>query len=93
MVAVTGKGGNDDKDDASFHVNTTWQQHMVFNTTRESLANAVVDPRVKVQSDWVLLDNQADISIVHPRYLQDIQSCDAVRVNGIGGLSCWKWGT
>ena len=87
MVAATATGGNDDKDDALFHVNATWQQHMVFNTTWELSVNAAVDPRVKVQSDWVLLDNQADISIANPRYLQDVQSCDAVRVNGIGGLS------
>ena len=49
--------------------------------------NVAVDPRAKVQPDWVLLDNQADISIIHPRFLRELQSCNEVRVNGIGGLS------
>ena len=66
---VTATSGNDDEDEAPFHVNATWQQHTVFNTTPIVSVNAAVDPRVKVQSNWVLLDNQADISIVQPRYL------------------------
>ena len=84
-MQTTATSGNDDEDNALFHVNATWQQHSVFNTTRVVSVNAAVDPRVKVQSDWVLLDNQADIRIVHPRYLQNFESCDAVRVNGKGG--------
>ena len=32
-VAASVEGGNDDDDDALFHVNATWQQHVVFNTT------------------------------------------------------------
>ena len=68
VAQATAISGNDDEDNASFHVNATWQQHAVFNTTREVSVNAAVDPRVKVQSDWVLLDNQLDISIVHPSY-------------------------
>ena len=69
VVQVTATSGNDDEDDAPFHVNATWQQHSVFNTTRVVSVNAATDPRVKVQSDWVLLDNQADISIVHQIFL------------------------
>ena len=68
-VQVTATSGNNEEDNALFHVDATWQQHSIFNTTRVVSVNAAVDPRVKVQSNWILLDNQADISIVQPRYL------------------------
>ena len=78
-----------DDDDASFHANATWGQHVAFTTliVREVSVNVAVDPQAKVQPDWVLLDNQVDIIIVHPRFLRELQSCNEVRVNGIGGLS------
>ena len=44
-IGTTATGGNDDEDDALFHVNATWQQHMVFNTTQELSVNAAVDPK------------------------------------------------
>ena len=78
-----------DDNDASFHANATWVQHVVFTTliVREISVIAALDPRAKVQPDWVLLDNHADISIVHLRFLRELQSCNEVRVNGVGGLS------
>jgi hypothetical protein len=62
MEKVSGKVTTveDGDDDAPFHVNATWD-NCVFNTRQVSV-NAAVDPRVKVQPDWVLLDNQADIA-------------------------------
>ena len=57
VAQATATSVNNDEDNALFYVNATWQQHSVFNTTHEVSVNAAVDPRVKVQSDWVLLDN------------------------------------
>ena len=51
------------------------------------MVNNAVDPRVKIGKGYFLLDNQADISIVDPRYLRQIEDCEEVRVNGIDGLS------
>ena len=59
---------------------------LYYIDSREVSVNLAVDPRAKVQPDWVLLDNQADISIVHLRFLRELQSCNEVRVNDIGGL-------
>ena len=84
-ASVATTTGDEDDEDPAFHVNATWDM-CVFNTRQVSV-NSAVDPKVKVQPDWVLLDNQADISILHPRFLTDIETCAPVRVNGIGGLT------
>jgi hypothetical protein len=48
-----------DDDDAWFHANASWGQHVVFTKSilREVSVNAAVHPQSKVQPDWVLLDN------------------------------------
>ena len=65
----------------------TWHEASTFATCREVMVNNAVDPRVKIGKGYFLLDNQADISIVDPKYLRQIEDCEEVRVNGIGGLS------
>ena len=76
-----------DDDDESYNMNCTWHEASTFATCREDMVNNAVDPRVKVCKGYFLLDNQADISIVDPRYLRQIEDCKEVRVNGIGELS------
>ena len=78
----------DGDDDALFNMNYTWQKGAsTFTTLREAMGNSAVDHECSMQEDWLLLDNQADISIINPKFLQDIEDCNEVRVNGIGGLS------
>jgi hypothetical protein len=48
--------------------------------------HSVLDVRYKIKPDTVLLDNQADVSVVLTDLLEDIQECDPVRINGIGGV-------
>jgi hypothetical protein len=45
-----------------------------------------VNKNNKIVEDEVLFDNQADISIIHPRLLRQVkESEDQVKVNGVGG--------
>ena len=46
----------------------------------------VLDLCCKIKPDTVLLDNQADISVVLTDLLEDIEECDLVRINGIGTM-------
>jgi len=74
----------EDEDKALGHV--TWAAHHEYCTfnTYQYQVNAVSDCRFK-QTE-VLIDNQADISIVHPRLLRNIMAADKkVKINGVGG--------
>ena len=59
---------------------------LVYATLREFSVHSVLDVRYKIKPDTVLLDNQADVSVVLTDLLEDIQECDPVRINGIGGV-------
>ena len=79
---------SDGDDNVSFNMKDTWQEGAsTFTALREAMLNSAVDHECAVQEDWLLLDNQADISIANPKCLQEIEDCNEVRVNGIGGLS------
>jgi hypothetical protein len=55
-------------------------------TTRVVQVHKAVEKNSKIGEDEILLDNQADISIIHPRLLQHVKdSEDRVKVNGVGG--------
>jgi len=72
----------EDEDKASGHV--TWAAHHEYCTFSTYQVNAVSDSRFK-QTE-VLIDNQADISIVHPRLLRNIMAADKkVKINRVGG--------
>ena len=53
---------------------------------REYSVHSVLDERYKIKPDTVLLDNQADVSVFLTDLLEDIEECDLVRINGIGGV-------
>ncbi len=51
------------------------------------VADAVVNTMQKVTLTQVLLDNQADISVIHPMLLRDVKSAEKkIRVKGVGGV-------
>jgi hypothetical protein len=51
------------------------------------VADAVVNMTQKVTLTQVLLDNQADISVIHPMLLEDVRLAERkIRVKGVGGV-------
>jgi hypothetical protein len=69
-------------------VNGTWQEYQemgVFTSMREEEHGSVYMTKGLLPSE-VLLDNQANISIVNPRLLKNVRECEhQIRVRGIGG--------
>jgi hypothetical protein len=53
---------------------------------KEHVVNNAVGKSDEIASTKVLLDNQADISILHPSLLSDVREAEAmIRVKGVGG--------
>jgi hypothetical protein len=75
-------------------MNATWCEEMeagMFVTMScedeltDYVADAVVNTTQKVTLTQVLLDNQADISVIHPMLLMDVRPADKkIRVKGVG---------
>jgi hypothetical protein len=77
-------------------MNATWYEEMeagMFVTMScedeltDYVADAVVYTTQKVTLTQVLLDKQADISVIHPMLLKDVRHADKkIRVKGVGGV-------
>jgi hypothetical protein len=77
-------------------MNATWREEMeagMYATIScedeltDYVADAVVNTMQKVTLTQVLLDNQADISVIHPMLLKDVRPADKkIRVKGVGGI-------
>jgi hypothetical protein len=77
------------EEDDEAAVNAVWEAN-AFATVRTYQINAVGFSGFK--STEVLLDNQADISIIRPELLQQVQpTSEVVRVNGVGGVQLELW--
>jgi len=80
------------------NANVTWQEYeaSMYTTvrwvekkceTREYTVNNAVHVTQVLAPTEVLLDNQADISIIHPMLLTDVHKSERrIRVKGVGGL-------
>ena len=75
------KKTNEDNDSEERSAHLTWNANM-FGTYQ-------VNNAVKAQEfgrNEVLIDNQANISVVHPSLLRDVQPADqTIKINGVGG--------
>jgi hypothetical protein len=59
----------------------------MFCTVCEVTVNNAVNATQKLKSNEVLLDNQADVSIVHPVLLENVRPAEkAIKVKGVGGI-------
>ncbi len=69
-------------------VNGTWQDYQemgVFATMKEEEQGSVYMTKGLLPSE-VLLDNQANVSIVNPRLLKNVRECEhQIQVRGVGG--------
>ncbi len=73
-----------DEEDMIHTLNATWEA----STFCTSTIHSAVDRSLKLQRDEVLLDTQADISIIHPSLLRQVQQTEReVKINGVGGLT------
>jgi hypothetical protein len=73
-----------DADDEIHTLNATWEA-ATFCTHQ---VNCAVDNSLRVQPNEVLLDNAADISIIKPHLLENLQdSKKEIKINGVGGLT------
>jgi hypothetical protein len=79
--------------DKEVSANATWQEYeaSMYTTVRcrmeEYVINNAVNTMQKLEPTKVLLDNQADISILHPMLLKDVQPAERqIKVKGVGGL-------
>jgi hypothetical protein len=70
-------------------VHATWQEeleHSMFCTVCEFTVNNAVNTTQKLKAAEVLLDNQADVSIVHPVLLENVCPAEqAIKIMGVGG--------
>jgi len=71
-------------------VNATWEVEQVANmfvSIKEHFVHNAVGPETGLAMKEVLLDNQADISIMHPSMLSDVREIDSkIKVKGVGGF-------
>jgi len=73
------KASDEESEERVAHL--TWNAN-IFSTYHVN--NAVKEH--KFERNEVLIDNQANISIVHPSLLQDIRPAEqTVKINGVGG--------
>ena len=84
----TKKKGNEeeeiDANDEIHTLNATWEASN-FCTHQ---VHSAVDNTLKVQPNEVLLDNAADISIIKPHLLENLEESDReIKINGVGGLT------
>jgi hypothetical protein len=73
--------------------NVTWLEQEEFcmscttSETMEYKVNNAVNMTQKLTCTEILLDNQADISIVHPQLLENVRPAERnIRVKGVGGV-------
>jgi hypothetical protein len=68
----------------------TWQEeieHSMFCTVCKYTVNNAVNVTQQLKTTEILLDNQADISIVHPVLLQNVRPAEKeIKVKGVGGI-------
>jgi hypothetical protein len=67
----------------------TWQEleHSMFCTVCEYTIHNAVNAMQKLKANEVLLDNQADVSIVHPVLLENVRPAErAIKIKGVGGI-------
>jgi hypothetical protein len=68
----------------------TWQEeieHNMFSTVCEYTVNNAVNVTQQLKTTEIWLDNQADISIVHPVLLQNVRPSEReIKVKGEGGI-------
>jgi hypothetical protein len=82
QVALT-QADNQDNDSGSAHV--TWHA-ATFETIREVSVNNAVDSSNMLNRNQILLDNEADVSIIHPDLLKNIKKADhELKINGVSG--------
>jgi hypothetical protein len=75
-----------DEEDHLRTLHATWEASVHVTTREVRVHNAVKKPK-NIADDEVLLDNKADISIIHPRLLEHIKdSEERAKVNGVGEL-------
>jgi hypothetical protein len=75
--------------DGEAQAHATWQEleHSMFCTVCEVTVNNAVNATQKLKPNEVLLDNQADVSIVHPVLLENVRPAEKViKVKGVGGI-------
>jgi hypothetical protein len=59
----------------------------MFASIEEHIVHNAVGLETSLARKEVLLDNQADISIMHPSMLSDVREIDSkIRVKGVGGF-------
>jgi hypothetical protein len=64
---------------------TTWHA-ATFVTIKEVTVNNAVDGSTALKRNQLLLDNQADFSIIHPDLLTHLSKADhELKINGVGG--------
>ncbi len=74
----------------------TWEEEQAYmfvswveeeDTVKEYTVNNVVQQHRRLLPSEVLLDNQANISVIHPMLLEDVRQADRkIKVNGVGGV-------
>lgn len=75
----------DDSNKELANAHVTWHA-ATFLTIREVTVNNAVNTSNKLKRNQVLLDNQADVSIIHPALLTHIKKAGhELKINGVGG--------
>ena len=73
-----------DANDEIHTLNATWEA-ATFCTHQ---VNSAMDANLKVQPNEIIIDNAADISIIQPHLLENVQQRErSVKINGVGGLT------
>jgi hypothetical protein len=74
------KNSQDDSDDKQAHATWDASTFVTYQVNATGMTG-------KFKTTELLLDNQADVSIVHPSLLQELQQAEKeVNINGVGGL-------
>jgi len=78
------KAESDDEDEESASGHVTWADTRDYCTFTTYQVNSVSDNRFKPTE--ILIDNQANVSIVHPDLARNIEPAEKlVKINGVGG--------
>jgi hypothetical protein len=78
-------------------MNVTWCEEIEANMyatvqledeeIKEYVVDAAVNGKIGIELTKVLLDTQADISVMHPMMLSDVRPAERrIRISGVGGL-------
>jgi hypothetical protein len=83
QTSVTREGTDAVQEQSRAH--TTWHA-ATFVTIKEVTVNNAVDGSTALKRNQLLLDNQADVSIIHPDLLTHLNKADhELKINGVGG--------